>query len=163
MNNRTEEINHPLDLNERLDLHRKGWQVQPFGKALIVAFMIAGLLGLFGNGWLSKQNIRQGRAQVSYERFFRRDGKMELEVSMTGVSGRSAISFPLAYLKDIEITQVMPQPERSFIREGQVWYVYEADQNLQARFSLRPQTRGSIYGSVYVNEENIPIHHFIFP
>lgn len=163
MANRIEQINHPLDLNEDIRLHQKGWMVQPIGKVLILSFMIAGLLGMFGDGWLSQQNILQGRTQLQYERYFRQDAEMKMQVSQAGVTGRSAISFPLAYINQLQVTQVIPEPEQTFIRDGQMWYVFQAEQNLVVTFLIRPKTRGGLPGSVYVNEENIPVHHFIFP
>jgi hypothetical protein len=163
MGNRTETVTHALDLEEKDELHRKGWQVQPFGKALLLAMMVAGLLGVFGQGWLSKKTAAQANARISYEQFGRYDGKLKMEVSMTGVTGKSAVSFPLSYITHFEIEQVVPQPERTFIREGQMWFVFEASQNLQASYYLRPHKTGSIRGTIYVNEQNIPIHHYIYP
>lgn len=152
-----------MDLDERPALHQKGWKIQPIGKALVLLIMLAGLLGLFGNGWLSKQWLLQGRTQIKFERFYRRNSDMKLEVAAAGVAGRSAISFPLGYIKNFEVVKIVPEPERSFVRDGQLWYVFEAEQNLQADFYLRASKAGSIAGSVFVNEENIPIHHFIYP
>lgn len=163
MDNRMEQVSHPLDLDEQPRLHRKGWIAQVIGKVLIIALMIAGLLGAFGEGWLSSRTILQGRTQLQYERFYRQDATMKLAVSQTGVAGRSAISFPLPYISQLEVSQVVPEPEQSFTRDGQLWYVFEADQNLLVTFHLRPKTRGNLAGSVYVNEDNIPVHHFIYP
>ncbi|OLY94003.1 hypothetical protein SAMN05444008_110189 [Cnuella takakiae] len=163
MASRIEQISHPLDLDEKLNLHHKGWIIQPVGKVLLVGLMVMGLLGLFGEGLLSQQQVRQGTTQLSYEKFFRQYGEMELKVQQAGVSGRSAISFPLDYINHLQVTQVLPQPESTFIRDGQLWYVFQADQNLQVTFYIRPQTRGNLHGSVYVNEDNIPIHHFFYP
>jgi hypothetical protein len=163
MGNRTEQVTHTLDLDENPGLHRTGWQVQPFGKALLLAIMIAGLLGVFGQGWLSKRTAVHGRAQINYERFARFNGELKLDVTMTGVTGKSAVSFPLSYINHFEIKQIVPTPERTFIRDGQMWFVFEAEQNLQALFYMRPQQTGSVAGLIYVNEANTPIHHYIYP
>lgn len=163
MSNRTEPLHHALDLEENIALHRKGWKVQPIGKAFILLTIAAAILGLFGEGFLSNQTARAGAAQVHFEKYARQSGKIKLQISATGVNGRSAISFPLTYIKAFQVEQIVPEPETSFIKEGQVWYVFEASQNLQADFYMQPESRGSISGSVWVNDQNIPLHHFIFP
>ncbi len=163
MGNRIEQISHSLDLDEQIGMHRTGWITQIFGKILILAFMVLGLLGLFGEGWLSKKQVQAGGAQVRYERFLRHDADTKMHIALAGVTGFSAVSFPLNYIRDLEVHTVIPQPERSFIKDGQVWYVFEAEQNLQATFYIRPKTRGNVHGSVWVNEAQIPLHHFIYP
>lgn len=163
MSSRVEPVQHALDLEENIALHRKGWRVQPIGKAFILLIIIAGVLGLFGEGLLGNQTVRQGNAQVQYEKYGRQDGKMKLQIAATGVRGRSAISFPISYIKNFQVERIVPEPQSSFVREGQVWYVFEATQNLQAHFYLQPETRGAVSGSVWVNEQEVPLHHFIFP
>ena len=163
MSNRFEQVHHSMDLEEDLELHRKGWIAKPFGRAVIISILVAGALGFFGGGWLSKQVLRQGAATIQFDRFLRNQGEMDLVVSMTGVSGRSAVSFPLEYMNNLHVEDIVPQPETSFIRSGQVWYVFQADQNLLAHFYLKPQTVGNLHGSVWVNDQFIPLSHYIYP
>ncbi|WP_132052282.1 hypothetical protein [Pseudocnuella soli] len=163
MSTRFEEVHHSLDLDEDLKLHRKGWIAKPIGRAIIMVIVIAGALGFFGQGILSKKVLRQGSAMIQFDRFLRHNGEMDMLVSMTSVAGRSAVSFPLDYMQHLKVEHIVPQPEASFIRSGQVWYVFQTDQNLMAHFFIKPQTTGNLHGAVWINDQFIPISHFIYP
>lgn len=152
-----------MDLDENLKLHRKGWIAKSIGRAAILGIMLAAALGLFSNGIMSRQVARQGTVVVESDRFLRNNSETRLSISMTGVKGRSVISFPLTYTQHLKVERISPEPERTAIRDGQVWYVFEADQNLLVQFYMKPQTNGNLHGSVWVNDQYLLLSHFIYP
>ena len=46
-----------MELQEDLHLHEKGWIIQRIGWAVLFAVIIAGIIGVFGNGWVSSEKI----------------------------------------------------------------------------------------------------------
>ena len=160
--NTVEAIEPEFKIDEHIDLQEKGWVIQRIGWIMIIAVMIAGGLGLFGSGWISKQTSSSGNIRAEFERFFRYETEMKILVE----SGDhiSSISFPQQYLKDFRIIHFVPEPVNNNTSGNEVRYNFLAGQNKIVSVYLVPKTYGSINGSIKVNETSVlNLDHFIFP
>ena len=160
--NTVEVVEPDFQIDEHLDLQEKGWVTQRVGWIMIIAVMIAGALGLFGNGWISNQTLTSGNIKAEFERFFRYETEMKILVE----SGDhiSSISFPQQYLKDFRIIHFVPEPVNNNTSDNEVRYNFLAGQNKIVTVYLVPKTYGSINGTMKVNETTVlNLNHFIFP
>lgn len=157
-----EEVKTTLQLDERLDLHEKGWVIQRVGWVIIFAIMAAGLLGLFGEGAFSQKTVYNGATKVEYERFFRYETEMKIKIESP--AHISSISIPQEYLKDFEIVRFEPEPFSNNTSQHEVIYNFLPGQNLILSIYLIPKAYGAIHGVMKVNgTSNFNLNHFIFP
>jgi hypothetical protein len=59
---------------------RNWYRVQMVLQVVLALLLLLGLIGLFGNGWLSTSVVRIGAADVTYERFTRKTVPFRLTV-----------------------------------------------------------------------------------
>ena len=158
-----ESVRPTLQIDESLALHRTGWIVQRIGWVMILLVMIAGLLGLFGEGFLSKTHPVSGEIKATYERFFRFESEMKIRVESSG-GHIGNISFPQSYLKNFKIVRFVPEPHNNTTLPGEVVYHFLPAQNQLVTIYLTPTNHGNISGIMKVNGTNIfSLHHFIYP
>ena len=157
-----ERLDTELEIDEHLHLQEKGWVIQKFGWAIMVAVMIAGGLGLFGEGVLSTQTIASGPVKVNYEKYYRYE--TEMKILLESSQHISSISFPQKYLKDFKLVRFVPEPENNYGQNNDVQFNFLEGQNQVVSVYLVPKSYGAIGGIMKVNGANtINLHHFIFP
>ena len=158
-----ERVKPTVEIDESLPLHEKGWVVQRVGWVIIIAIIIAGILGLFGEGVLSKKKPVSGNITATYESFYRYDAEMKIVIESSS-DHISQISFPQQYLKNFEILRFIPEPDNNVTSAGEVIYNYLPAQNRVVSIYLTPTNKGSIKGDMKVNGMNtFSLHHFIYP
>lgn len=161
--NKIERIKHTLELDEKIDMHIKGWQVQRVGWVLVLAIMLAAALGVFGHGILSKKVVQLENAQATYERFFRYEAEMEIRFSVADGAAPTQVYFSQDYLKNMRIEQIVPEPKESFTRSGSVFFVFGEDTPREVSFYLMAEKVGTIQGEVGINNANFHLSQFIYP
>lgn len=157
-----EEVKHNLELNEHLSLHKKGWVIQTIGWIIIITIMVAGALGVFGGGILSKQRPSSGYIETEFERFFRYESEMKILIE----SGEhiSNISLPQQYISSFRIVRFEPQPINNNTSGSDVVFNFLPANNRLVTIYLVPKAYGNISGTMKVNgTNNIVLHHFIYP
>jgi hypothetical protein len=115
-----------MEIDESLDFHIRSWKIQPFAWSVIGLFVLAGVLGLFGSGILSKVSKDQGGAGIRYERFFRFGTPMKIEFRDDTGLPETEITFPTSYLSRFSVQSIVPAPSRTEISEGLVKYSFES-------------------------------------
>lgn len=159
---KVEVLNSELKIDEQLHLQEKGWVIQRVGWIIIIAVMIAGGLGAFGDGWVSKQSSSTGNIKAEYERFFRYETEMKVLVESS--NHISSISFSQQYLKDFRIVRFVPEFDNNNTTENEVRYNFLPGQNRIVSVYLIPKNYGAIAGTMKVNDtNNITLNHFIYP
>jgi hypothetical protein len=157
-------VNPDLEIEEHLQLQKTGWVAQRIGLCIMVIFVLLALLGLFGDGILSKQTSTNKNVTLEYERFYRHEGSMELKI---GVSENNTsevdIAFPSEYLKNFEIRSILPEPKASRTAQGKVHYLFDAQGKTDIVYYLIPRKPGTTAGVVEVNDAIFSINHFIYP
>jgi len=151
-----------LPLEDEIDLHRKGWIVQRIGWVLMFAFLIAAILGLFGEGPLSKKKVQAGNINVEYERFCRYEHGMEIRLQSAG-ENISTVSIPQTYLKSFRVATIVPEPAKQVATTGSVQYQFEGTGNNIVSFYLSPIDRKTVEGKFQVNNHPFSIKQTIYP
>ncbi len=161
-------MNRPrsLQLDDRPDLHQRGWWIQRIIWVLLALFIAAGAVGIFGSGLLSKQTLGEKNANLwlEYDRFARKEAPMELEFHITA-QGQDTIvlQLPAGYLRHFQVESISPAPGVTLTHNGHVAYKFPAKGPITVLFNLKPSKMGSVQGSIMVNNRPFELNHFIYP
>lgn len=160
-----EEVANPdLQIEEHLSLQKTGWIVQRVGLCIMLVFVLLALLGLFGDGILSKRTIMIKNVTLQYERFYRHEGSMELKIDVAENNTTEVdVAFPVEYMKNFEIRSILPEPKANRTEQGKVHYIFDARGNANIIYYLTPRQPGTITGAVEVNDAIFSINQFIYP
>ena len=159
-----EVVKTDLEINEELELHEKGWKIQRLGWIFIFLIVALGLFGFFGDGLASKTTVTQNQAKIQYDKFYRREARMEMKVDLLNNTNTPVdISFPNNYLKNFQLESILPEPASIKVGNEQVHYLFDGQGSMNIVFYLIPKKTGNIPGFIRMNENDIPISHFIYP
>jgi hypothetical protein len=124
--------------------------------------MVAGLLGLFGGGVLSKQTVKSQQITAEYERFFRYETEMKVVLKSNEHIG--SVSLPQQYIQHFRLVHFEPQPENNHSSGNDIVYNFLPENNRIVTIYMIPKDFGTIEGEMRINgADNIQLDHFIFP
>jgi len=149
-------------IEDEISLHRKGWIIQRIGWCLMFAFLIAALLGLFGEGPLSNKKLQAGNISVEYERFCRYEHGMKIKLQ-SKQENISTVSFPQDYLENFRVGEIVPEPDKQLASAGYIHYQFEGSENNSITFYLSPLKRKTVKGILRANSNSFAIKHTIYP
>lgn len=113
-----------LEIEEDLPTQRRIWRFERFGWAALGLFVGAGLLGVFGDGPLSRSEaaLPSGALAIRYERFIHNDTQttLDLRATVAQPDGWRWISISADYAGQVRIERVMPEPERTVVSDKAV-------------------------------------------
>lgn len=159
-----ERIETDLELKEDIRLHERGWLWQRIGWFFILLLVILAATGFFGDGVVSKKNIMGAQTTLAYERFYRKEARMEIKVGLRQPGGTHAsVSFPNSYLEQFRIESIQPEPKEILLRGNSTHYLFPGTDSMTLVFYLIPQSSGSVSGTIGINNRPYPITHFIYP
>src|SRR5690606_17507075 len=159
-----EVIKTDLEINEELDLHEKGWKFQRVGWIFIFLLVALSAFGYFGDGLASKTTENNTQANIEYDRFYRREARMEMKIDLLQSMNKSVdIAFPNNYIKNFRIESILPEPAIIKVENNQVHYIFDGEGSMNIVFYLIPQKAGNISGFIRISENQFPINHFIYP
>ena len=157
-----EKVDHDLEIDEELKLHRKGWVIQRVGWVIMFLIIIGGALGAFGEGLLSKKTVTQPNYCIEYERYFRYETEMKILVQST--QHIASLSFPQQYVKEFRMLRIEPGPDNNVTTNAEVVYNFLPGNNRIVTVYLIPKDYGKIEGYMKINGANTTqLNHFIFP
>lgn len=156
------------ELDEKMGQVRREWRMERIAWPLLYALLAACLLGLFGQGPLSRTDVRSadGRLQIGYERFLRResDDSIDFTLRPTGQSARLHLSS--AWVRKVDIDHVFPEPEQRVSGADAVTLVFatHAQQPVNVNLRLRAQEVGRLPGWAAL-DDGAPLHfrQFVYP
>lgn len=132
----------------------------------MLAFIIAAVLGVFGEGPVSNRTIGDARsATLEYERFIRYASSTLLELTIpAAASGPIAVEVNESFLGDFEITSIAPTPTSARL----VGERYRFEFDLEAApatiaIRLKPEKIGSKHGSFVVAGTQLDFAQFVYP
>ena len=158
-----EEVSTRMDIDESIEVQKRGWTVQRFGWIFMLVFVVLAALGLFGNGILSKKNVQSGTQQLEYPQYSRFESRLELKFDLNGSAPQSIISLPGKYLEKFRVESILPEPKQSMVAENRVNYIFEGNGPMKIIFYLVPQSIGRLDADVLVNDQRFNFNHFIYP
>lgn len=92
-------------------------RIERFAFGLLVLFIVGALLGLFGDGPLSRTTATSadGQVKIEYQRFCRRVTPQLLDITFPVPVGVESIELTIndEYLRGVQITETFPQPVES--------------------------------------------------
>ena len=159
-----EVVNADLEIEEHIHLQKTGWVAQRIGLCIMLVFVLLALLGLFGDGILSKRTTVIKDVTLEYERFYRHEGTMELKIEVAGNNTTGVdVAFPVDYLKHFEIRSILPEPKGNRIENGNEHYHFDASGPTNITYYFVPREVGAIAGAIEVNDAIFSVNHFIYP
>ena len=151
-----------MELQEDLHLHEKGWIIQRIGWAVLFAVIIAGIIGVFGNGWVSYEKIAAKNITIKYDRFLRY--RTETSYQLQSSEHVRTISFPEEFLKNFEVVRFIPEPVENSSSQNNIKYSFNPGDNRIITIYLTPQEYGTVGGQIAVNNNTkLNLAHFIYP
>jgi hypothetical protein len=161
-----------LQLERRLQTHRREWKVQRAGWVAGIAILAAAVAGLLGAGPLSASEAASadGDVKVAYDRFVHYNNQVVLRVTLNALPGTTepiALKLPQAYLDRTRLHRIHPEPLRSLLTgDGTVFEFERVSGTDQAAvdFHLEFCKVGSAPGSVeLVGHESVAFTQFVYP
>jgi hypothetical protein len=136
-----------LQLDDDIDFQRRESRVQRVGWSCLAAFVAAALLGLFGSGPFSHAVATASGLSVEYERFVRADARSLLTIALPPSETTTAtLSISRNYIDAVDITQMLPEPSTSELREAEAIFSFErrdADRTpVIVQIELKPRAMG---------------------
>ncbi|MFN2398187.1 MAG: hypothetical protein ABR543_06035 [Gemmatimonadaceae bacterium] len=133
-----------FEIDQDLAFQRKEWRVERVGWLVMLGLVLATLLGAFGRGVLSgaEGEVEGGALRVNYERITRHESPSHLYVRLAPslLDGEHvSLWIDRKYVEAVEMTRIIPQPERVVLGQNRVTYAFEvedASRPLDITFSL---------------------------
>jgi hypothetical protein len=160
-----------LQIEQDLEFQRREWRMERAGWFALSSLVIAASVGLFGDGPLSHASAsdESGQLVIRYERFVRSSVSSELYVqvaSSAAHSGEIAIWADPAYLRDVEVSSIVPEPARVEQVGRRILYVFAVAAGAEpSEITLRykPAHAGRLHGSFGVSEGvRVAVRQFAF-
>jgi hypothetical protein len=153
-------------VENEMPLQRREWAAQRIAWALLALTVIAALLGLFGDGPLSKQIQTSAAGSVEFERFARRQAPLDWKIHPRASASRVSIVVDSALIDRYEILSINPEPVEAGL-VGDRWrydFAARAPGAAPIVFHLEARQAGKHAGALSIAGAP-PIHvaQFIYP
>lgn len=154
------------NFHDELDYHRREWLIERIGWAAMLAFIIAAVLGFFGNGPVSTKTVGDASsATLTYERFLRFASPELIEINVAaGRPGPIAVEVNESYLREFEITSIAPTPRSAALVGDRYRFEFDlAAVPTTIAIRLTPEKIGRKHGSVAVAGTQLDFAQFVYP
>ena len=115
-----------LEINQDLNVQERMWTIQRVGWGIMLVVIFLGLVGLFGNGPISRTSAgnKAHGLWVEYERFARNQSQSTLLIHLPSTNGSGRASFWLndTFLSGVEIQHMTPAPIATTVMDHGVLY-----------------------------------------
>ncbi|WP_114195950.1 hypothetical protein [Edaphovirga cremea] len=139
------------------------WRFQRLGFFMLVAIIIAALLGVFSNGWLSDRVVSnsQDTLRVEYQHFARETSEIPLVIRAKNI-GKEQIVVTLSgdLMDNFEIETLQPQSAATDSKDHQLHITLPAGKKDEWRavyLSLRPKSFG-YFNNIIEMQGADPVH-----
>lgn len=158
---RFEQIDHSLELEESLHVHAAERVAQRVAGLLIVVIVAAALLGLFGDGRLAKATVEGESTTLRYDWILRSSKETVLEFDIA--PGDAHVSIPIAYFNDFKLDRVVPEPVDTQIAHGDARFIFTTTSTATLRFHFIPSRAGASKTRLQVNGDTFSIRQRVLP
>lgn len=146
------------------------FQLRRMGFALLLAIVIAAMVGLFSRGYISDARIANdsGTLRIDYEKYSRLMSDMDMKITSSQIrENRNRIILGGDFMDSFRIDTLQPQPDKMYSLNGKMVLEYSvsapgSEQTLW--LSLTPMKFGATHSTVAIdNGPEITLHQFIYP
>jgi hypothetical protein len=161
-----------LELETDDGFQRLEWRVQRVGWIIWFLLVMAALLGVLGPGWLSDTEVTSGdgRLNVAYERFLHYHSPSQIQMVINAnadADGQWQIKIGRSLLDRLEISGIIPEPERREIADDGVVYTFlSRPQSAQGKviFHVEYERYGRTEGQVsLLGSDAVTLSQFVYP
>lgn len=159
-----------IAVGENLDFQRKWWRFERIIWYFFLLVLVADMLGLFGEGWLSKsvKRTHDGTLSLHYEWVERNStpSVMTLDFGPAAVhDGHMQVYVSNTVVRSLGAERIAPQPASSAIGEGGITYTFPVRPgNMSMQIALMPTRPGEDTFEVRVpGSETIQASVFVVP
>jgi len=144
-----------IEVAEDMEFQRTSWRVQRAGWIVMLAAVVAAILGLFGQGPLAAGHAGGATAgfSVDFERFARLTAPQSLDIEIwpkaRTTDSTASIWLDRDWLDAHEVSSILPEPESMSLQPDRVLYAFSAPASgvpLRIRFRLEAREFGRIEG-----------------
>lgn len=158
----------PLETEESLSYQRKSWRVQRVGWVLMGLCLVLSMLGLFGDGPLTRARAGSaGGFEVGYSRVWRLQTEAHVELTaFPDSAGQVIVSLEESLLRRADIRSVSPEPRRIEAVPGGQRIVFDAkgDGPVSLRVGITPTRIGRLRTRLATpNQVSVPLTVFVLP
>jgi hypothetical protein len=140
------------------------WKVERVAWVLMALLVLASALGLLGEGPIGKTRLGDpSRLQIELQRVTHVDTPTRIHVRLA-TEGPFSIQLPYSYLSRVEISRIVPEPERVESADGLVTYSFSGRQGTaDIHFDLQFRRAGWTQGFVQREQERVDFRQYIYP
>ena len=137
--------------------------------AMLVLFVLAALVGLFGDGPLSQTSAasNDGQMRVEYQRFCRRHAQQLLDITLPTPAGATSVELRVdaEYLRSVQITEIFPQPLQSTHHQAGIlrFATDGSGEPLNVRVHLEAQQAGSQQARLSAGTQAVQFKQIVYP
>ena len=153
-------------LNETLPFQRREWVVQRIGWVLCALFVLAGLLGLFGNGPLAHRVVTNPALQIEHDWLIRRDAPTTWKLTPRAppAEHRYRVALDANWAQHFRILAIQPEPASARLSAGRWVYEFEASDSVPIVFHVEARRMGTLEGSIRLNDAPpLQVSQFAYP
>lgn len=148
------------DLHQQMNIQHATWRIQRIGWWVMLAFSLAGLAGLLGDGPLLVATAQSGEAEVKYNLVLRRQSDAHINFAIPSQRGRAVLTLPASYLEAVELDGIQPEPVVAFSGpDGQTFIFSSPQPRAQVTLKIRPRKIGPLKFAPAVNGLALPTHY----
>lgn len=166
---RTDPQKKPV-VHEDMAFQRRSWRVQKVGQLLVVAFVLAGLAGLFGGGGFARDEVAAAGSElrVEYPRFVRAHAPFDVVIHARPRADADNLSLWVddALLEALRVERVSPQPKEEALADGKLVYRFalRAASPAPVRLRLEATKNGTAKGAIgIVGGAQVDLATFVHP
>jgi hypothetical protein len=140
-----------LEIDEDLRFQLLAWRAQRVGWCLVVAVLVAAVLGVFGGGPLSSSRSRSGILELEYQRFERRQAPSVLHThlrSPPASEGKVSMWLDRGYVDRVRVDSVTPTPFETALEADRLvyWFRGRPGGDLRVTWRVSPERVGLVRG-----------------
>jgi len=160
-----------VTLDRDLAFHSWSWRVERTARWVMVLILVSALLGLFGDGLLSRRQVRtaDGSLVLEYGRFGQvsSDTVLNLSLQFREPQRPCNVWIQRSYLDHFEIKRIIPSPSAMELSKEGFLYTFASPQACEAslpiRVILNPRRAGGLDGCVNSESRSLCFQQFIYP
>lgn len=149
-------------VEQRYSFEKKELRIHKIFGVLMLLFLTAGMLGLFGDGILSSSKVETSEYEITYDRFVRNESPSELYIHLKNAKETTTISFSKEYSERVEIKNTVPSPETVEIKDGLLVFTFNTSRQGVIAFYLWPVESGSTELELSVQDDINYLSQYVF-